>query len=413
MDFAIPETLRPLLERARRFVDDHVIPAERELLGGGSFAAAEPTLRELRARVQAEGMWLPQLPREWGGLGLGLLEHGLLSEVLGRSPVGHYVFGCQAPDAGNMEILIHFGTPAQQDRWLKPLLRGEQRSCFSMTEPEQAGSNPVWLGTTARRDGDEWVVDGRKWFTTGADGAAFAIVMAVTKPDAAPHLRASMVIVPTDTPGFERIRNISIMGEPGDGWASHSEIAYRGCRVPADHLLGADGAGFLIAQARLGPGRIHHCMRWLGICERAFELMVQRAATRELGPDYVLGQKQTVQNWIADARAQIDAAKLLVLRTAWLIERSDMRQAKAEISAIKFFVADVMLQTIDRAIQTHGALGITDDTVLAWWYRHERGARIYDGPDEVHRAVVAKEHLSRAGLRVRGSDGGRRREGGE
>jgi acyl-CoA dehydrogenase len=242
------------------------------------------------------------------------------------------------------------------------------------------------------------VLDGHKWFTTAADGAAFAIVMAVTEADAAPHKRASMLIVPTDTPGFERVRNIPIMGEAGHGWASHAEVRFSGCRVPAANMLGFPGAGFLIAQARLGPGRIHHCMRWIGICERAFAMMCQRAATRELAPGKFLGEKQTVQNWIAESRAEIDAARLAVLHAAWRIDAVGQKAARVEVSAIKFHVAKVLRDVLERAIQTHGALGITDDTVLSFFYRHERGAQIYDGPDEVHKSVVAREVLKAYGL---------------
>ncbi|HVI03690.1 MAG TPA: acyl-CoA dehydrogenase family protein, partial [Enhygromyxa sp.] len=274
----------------------------------------------------------------------------------------------------------------------------EVRSCFAMTEPDKAGSNPVWLSTTARREGDEFVIDGHKWFTTAADGAAFAIVMAVTEPDAAAHARASMLIVPTDTPGFERVRNIPIMGEAGHGWASHAEVRFTSCRVPAANMLGFPGAGFLIAQARLGPGRIHHCMRWIGICERAFDMMCRRAATRELAPGKLLGEKQTIQNWIAESRAEIDAARLAVLHAAWRIDAVGQKAARVEVSAIKFHVARVLRDVLERAIQTHGALGITDDTVLSFFYRHERGAQIYDGPDEVHKAVVAREILRGYGL---------------
>ena len=239
-----------------------------------------PTLAKVRDKVKAAGLWAPQVPKELGGMGMPFREHALVSEVLGRTPLGHYVFGCQAPDAGNMEILHQYGTDEQKERWLEPLARGEIRSCFSMTEPERAGSNPTWLETRAVKDGDDYVIDGHKWFTTAADGAAFAIVMAVTNPDAPPHARASQIIVPTDTPGFERVRNIPIMGDAGSGYASHAEILYEKCRVPQANRLGAEGGGFLIAQERLGPGRIHHCMRWIGVCERAFEMMCTRAATR-------------------------------------------------------------------------------------------------------------------------------------
>jgi alkylation response protein AidB-like acyl-CoA dehydrogenase len=405
MDFSIDDPLREILTKFRTLVDERVLPLESEL-HARPFRALTPELDALRAEARARGLWLPHLPREDGGMGLSLVEHGLVSEVLGRSPLGHYAVNAQAPDAGNMEILREFGSAMQRERFLAPLLAGEVRSCFAMTEPEHAGSNPLWLSTTARRDGDAWIVDGHKWFTTGADGAAFAIVMAITHPDAPPHLRASMIIVPTDTPGFLLVRNVSVMGDEGSGWASHGEVRFDGCRVPADHLLGGAGAGFAIAQSRLGPGRIHHCMRWIGVCERALSLLVTRAATRELAPDYMLGQKQIVHEWIAESRAEIDAARLLVLHTAWEIERKGMKASKVSISSIKFHVAGVMQRVLDRAIQVHGALGMTDDTVLSFLWRHERGARIYDGPDEVHKSVVAKSMLEAAGL-ARRDRGGR------
>ena len=398
MDFSIPAHLQPILDRIDRLLAERVIPAETAVLERG-FVAGAPLLDELRAAVKAAGLWGPQIPKSAGGLGLGLVDHALVSERLGRSPLGHYAFGAQAPDAGNLEVLHKWGTPAQQERWMQPLARGEIRSCFSMTEPENPGSNPTLLSCTATLDGDEWIVDGHKWFTTGADGAAFAIVMAVTEPDAAPHARASMIIVPTDTTGFELVRNIPIMGDPGGGWGSHAELRYHQCRVPRANLLGPRGAGFLIAQERLGPGRIHHCMRWIGICERTFQLMCQRAVSREVAPGKALASQQIIQGWIAEARAEIDAARLLTLAAAWTIEHQGFQAARDQVSLIKFYVADVMLRLVDRAIQVHGALGITSDTLLAHYYVHERGARIYDGPDEVHKMVVAKRLLAQFGGR--------------
>jgi alkylation response protein AidB-like acyl-CoA dehydrogenase len=264
-----------------------------------------------------------------------------------------------------------------------------------MTEPERPGSNPTWLGTTAVRDGDDYVIDGHKWFTSSADGARFAIVMAVTNPEAPPHLRASQIIVPTDTPGFRLVRNIPVMGHAGDDYASHAEITYTKVRVPIQNRLGEEGAGFLIAQERLGPGRIHHCMRWIGICERAFALLCRRARERQIAPGTPLGDKQLVRAWVAESRAEIDAARLMVLHAAWKIDAVGQSAARQEISLIKFYVAGVMDRVLDRAIQAHGALGVTDDTPLAYFYRHERAARIYDGPDEVHKMAVAKQLLAR------------------
>jgi alkylation response protein AidB-like acyl-CoA dehydrogenase len=394
MDFDPPESVRPLLEKIEKFVAEVVMPAEHDVLERG-FHAAAPVLAELRGKCKAAGMWAPQLPKDIGGLGLSLVEHGLVSERLGRSPLGHYVFGAQAPDAGNAEILHKFGTAEQKARWLEPLARGDIRSCFSMTEPENPGSNPTMLSTTARRDGGHYVIDGHKWFTSSADGAAFAIVMAVTNPEASQHARASMIIVPTDAPGFDRVRNIKIMGDAGEAWASHSEIWYRGVRVPVENRLGGEGAGFLIAQERLGPGRIHHCMRWIGICERVFDTMCRHISKRKIADDKTLASKQIAQAWVAEARAEINASRLMVLHAAWTIENKGFQMAREEVSIIKFYVADVMMRLVDRAIQLHGALGITSDTVLAHYYVHERGARINDGPDEVHKMVVAKRILGK------------------
>jgi alkylation response protein AidB-like acyl-CoA dehydrogenase len=400
MDFDLPASVRPLLEKIERFVAEVVMPAEREVMEAG-FVAAAPRLAELRAQVKAAGMWGPNLPKDVGGLGLGLVEHGLVSERLGRSPLGHYVFGCQAPDAGNLEILHKYGTPEQKAQWLEPLANGDIRSCFSMTEPENPGSNPTIMSCTARKDGTDYIIDGHKWFTTAADGAAFAIVMAVTNPEASAHARASMIIVPTNTPGFELARNIKIMGDPGEGYGSHSEIWYRGVRVPQANRLGPEGAGFLIAQERLGPGRIHHCMRWIGICERVFDTMCNHITRRKIDDEKTLATRQIAQAWVAEARAEINASRLMVLHAAWTIENKGFDRARDEVSTIKFFVADVMLRLVDRAIQLHGALGITSDTILAYYYVHERGARIYDGPDEVHKMVVAKRILARYGRESR------------
>lgn len=392
--------INTLIERTAAFVRDEVMPLEPTLLQHG-FRALLPTLREKRERVKELGLWAPHLPPEWGGPGLALPEFARVSEALGRSPLGHYLFNCQAPDIGNMELLLAHGSDEQRERFLLPLARGDVRSCFAMTEPDNAGSNPVALSTTAVADGDDYVINGHKWFTSGADGAAWAIVMAVTHPDAPNRYnRASQIIVPLHAPGFKIVRNIKIMGEAGEDYLSHAEVRFENCRVPRSNLLGAAGQGFALAQARLGPGRIHHCMRWIGICERAFDLMCGRAATRELAPGKPLASRQVVQHAIADSRAEINAARLLVLDAAHTIEREGAQAARVEISTIKFYVANVLQRVLDRAIQIHGALGITDDTPLSFWYRHERGARIYDGADEVHKTVVAREALKRYGVDV-------------
>jgi acyl-CoA dehydrogenase len=397
MDFTIPPRAREAADAARALLDADVLPLERTFLERG-FAAVEGELADLRQKVREAGLSAPHMPRDLGGAGLPLAEFAHLGEVLGRSPLGHYVFNCQAPDAGNMELLLHHGSGEQRERWLAPLVRGELRSCFAMTEPEFPGSNPVWLATTARAEGDEYILDGHKWFTSAADGAAFAIVMAVTDPGAALHARASQILVPAGTPGFTIVQNLPVMGERGSGWASHAEVRFENVRVPKTNRIGPEGAGFALAQERLGPGRIHHCMRWIGICERAFDLLCQRAASRLLAPGEVLGSRQLVQAWIAESRAEIDAARLLVLHTAWRIDHEGTRAARNDVSLIKFHVASVLQQVLDRAIQAHGALGLTDATPLAFWWRHERGARIYDGPDEVHKTSVARHILQGYGM---------------
>lgn len=383
--------------RVRAFVDEVLLPIEHGFLNA-SWTAVAPSLARARDEARARGLWAPHLPPAMGGQGLSLLEFAGVSEELGRTPIGHFSLNCQAPDIGNMELLHAHGTHGQHERFLAPLARGEVRSCFAMTEPERAGSNPTWLDTRAMRDGDDYVITGRKWFTSAADGAAFAIVMAVTDPDAPPHKRASQIIVPADTPGFSIVRNIKVMGDAGEGYPTHAEVQLTECRVPQTNRLGAEGAGFALAQERLGPGRIHHCMRWIGICERALDLLCRRAASRELAPGVVLGTRQSVQHMIADSRAEIDAARLLVLDTARRIDAHGAREARESVSTIKYYTAGVLQRVLDRAIQVHGALGMTDDTPLAYWYRHERAARIYDGADEVHKSVVARRILKGYGV---------------
>jgi alkylation response protein AidB-like acyl-CoA dehydrogenase len=316
----------------------------------------------------------------------------LVNEILGRSPLAPVCVGSQAPDSGNAEILWRHGSDEQKARWLRPLVDGEIRSCFSMTEPEVAGSDPKLLRTTAVRDGDHWVINGHKWFTSGAHGAAFAIVMAMTNPeDPNPYLRFSQIIVPTDTPGFRIERGIPVMGEDDN---HHAEVRYEDCRVPVTNLLGAQGMGFVIAQERLGPGRIHHCMRWLGMAQRAFEMMCRYATQREAFGS-TLARKANIQDWVADSRAEIQAARLMTLHAAWKIDTEGAGGAREEIALIKFFGARVLHAVVDRAIQVFGAAGVTEDHPLSMFYRQARLARIYDGPDEVHKMTVARRLLSR------------------
>lgn len=379
----------------KTFVEEELLTLEPWILNA-EWEEKLPKLNELREKTKALGLWLPQIPKEYGGLGLTNAEHGEVSEILAANPYGHYCFNCQAPDAGNMEILIEFGTDAQKEQYLYPLLRGETRSCFAMTEPDHAGSNPVKMGSVALKEGDNYVINGHKWFTSACDGASFAIAMLVTDPDGDnPHERASQIIVPLDTEGFEFVRNVSIMGHTGGGWESHAEIKFNDCKVPLTNVLGKDGAGFAIAQARLGPGRIHHCMRWIGICERSLDLMCKRAVSRPIAEGEYLSDKQTIQNWISESRAEINAARLLVQDAAHKIDVQGAKNTRAEISIIKFFCADILQKVIDRAIQVHGALGMTDDIILSYFYRHERAARIYDGADEVHKSRLARAILKK------------------
>jgi acyl-CoA dehydrogenase len=397
MDFAPSERVAELRERVQAFMAEHVMPVEDEAMRAldedvGPGVAYPAILIELRERARGEGLWNLFMPDEEHGPGLANWEYGLLCEDMGRSPVAPMVFNCSAPDTGNMEILAEYGSDEQKQRWLAPLLADHVRSCFSMTEPETAGSDPTGLAARAVLDGDEWTIDGHKWFTSGYNGADVAIAMVVTDPDAAPHKRASMILVPIDTPGFTGVRPVPVMGHSaGPG---HWEVTYEGVRVPATNLLGPRGDGFAIAQARLGPGRIHHCMRAIGSAERAFELMCVRANEREAfgGP---LAEKQFVQDFVATSRIEIDAARLMVLHAAWKMDVEGKRAARQQISMIKVVAAQMHQAVCDRAMQVHGALGMSDDVPLALMWRQGRWLRIADGPDEVHKQSIARRELSR------------------
>jgi acyl-CoA dehydrogenase len=398
MDFEIGGRADELRGRIRAFMDEHVYPVELEAMEAldaevGPGKPYPEVLVEIRARAREEGLWNLFMPDERYGAGLGNWEYGVLCEEMGRSPaVAPMAFNCAAPDTGNMEILAEHATDEQRDRWLLPLLEGEMRSCFSMTEPEVSGSDPTTLRTLAELDGDEWVINGHKWFTSGAVGAELAIVMCVTDPDAHPYARASMILVPTANPAFDLVRSVSVMGHAGG--PGHCEIRYEDCRVPAANLLGERGAGFVIAQDRLGPGRIHHCMRAVGTAERAIELMSQRANEREAFGGK-LADKQFVQDFIARSRIEVDQARLFTLYAAWKMDTAGKRAARQEISMIKVVAANVVMDVLDRAIQVHGALGMSDDTPLAWMWRFSRMLRVADGPDEVHKAVIARRELHR------------------
>lgn len=381
------------LTKINEVVEKDIIPLENDFLLHG-FLNVLPRLNECREKVKKLGLWTPYLPTEYGGLGLTLLEFAEVSEILGKSLLGHYCFNSQAPDIGNIELLKDHANNELKEKFLSPLISGEIRSCFGMTEPQNPGSNPIWMGTVAIKDGSDYVINGNKWFTSAADGASICVVMAVTDPDADnKYSRASMFVVPTDNPGFELVRNIPVMGEEGENYTSHAETKFTDCRIPSTYMIGEAGQGFMLAQERLGPGRIHHCMRWIGICERALDLMCKRVSSRELNPDKFLSEKQTVQNWIAESASEIYGARLMVMDCAKKVQKLQTKGARKEISIIKLCVADVLMKVLDRAIQSHGALGITDYTPLAYWYRHERGARIYDGADEVHKNLIARTIL--------------------
>jgi alkylation response protein AidB-like acyl-CoA dehydrogenase len=384
----IPDLIAERRDQVRAFMEEHVYLNETAL--AREDAAADVLVAELRQEAKDAGLWAPHLPPEAGGTGSGFLEYAYLNEEIGRSMYAQLIFGCQAPDAGNGEILHLFGTDEQKKQFLEPLVSGATRSFFGMTEPEVSGSDPTGLRSRAVRDGDEWVINAHKWFSSGADGAGFGVVMVVTDPDAEPHKRASMILVPTDTAGYELVRKIPVMGHEGRGWGTHCETRFTDVRVPVENVLGAPGDGFRIAQKRLGPGRIHHVMRWLGQMQRAFDLMCSYSLERKTFGE-PLAEKQTIQNWIAESAAEIQACRLMTMQAAQRIDDGD--EARVEISLIKFYAAKVLNEVIDRALQVHGGLGMTEDTPLASMWRQARAGRIYDGPDEVHKMVVARRIL--------------------
>jgi acyl-CoA dehydrogenase len=398
MDFAPTPKVRALQAKITAFMEEYIYPAEpkveEEIEASGNPHHHPQIIEDLKKRAHTAGLWNLFLPDKAYGAGLTNLEYAPLSEIMGRSPIASQVFNCSAPDTGNMEILAEFGTAEQKQQWLEPLLAGEIRSCFSMTEPAVSSSDPTNLQTRAVRDGDDYVITGRKWFTSNAyhPNCRIAIVMAVTDPEAPPHKRATMILVPTNTPGFDMLRSLPVFDHIGDG--GHAEVQYNDVRVPVTNRLGEESSGFAIAQARLGPGRIHHCMRSIGGAERALELLCQRAASREAFGSRLI-EKQTVQNWIAESRMQIDQARLLTLYAAWKMDTVGKREARQEISMIKVVAANCFLDVLDRAIQVHGAAGVTNDTPLARMWAHARTLRIVDGPDEVHKMVIARREVRR------------------
>jgi acyl-CoA dehydrogenase len=394
-DFSTEPEFEEQLDWMRGFVRDEIWPIETIQHAIGQ-ADLERIYAPLQRAVRERGLWAAHLPPELGGQGFGQVKLGLMNEILGTSIFAPNAFGCQAPDSGNSEIIALAGTEEQKRRWLRPLLAGELKSAFSMTEPEVAGSDPTRLRTRAvRQDDGSYVLTGHKWFTSNGSIADFLVVMAVTDPDAEPHRRASMFLVPADAQGVRMVRDVPNMEHPYEHWGmlgGHTEIRYDDVRLPPDALLGDEGDGFLIAQHRLVPGRIHHCMRWLGVARRAFDMLCERSLYR-YAHGSTLSKHETVQNWIADSAAQMQAARLMTLHAAWKMDTEGVAAARQDIAMIKYYGAGVLHDVVDRALQAHGSLGYSTDLPLEAMYRYARGARFYDGPDEVHRASVARQVL--------------------
>jgi acyl-CoA dehydrogenase len=398
MDFELSDRAKDFRERLLAFMDERVYPAERvyieQVRGAETPHVSPPIMEELKEEARARGLWNLFLPDDEHGAGLSVLDYAPLAEIMGRTTIGPEACNCSAPDTGNMEVLHEFGSEQQKERWLRPLLDGDIRSGFAMTEPEVASSDATNIGMSMERDGDELVLNGRKWWTSGAmhPNCRILIVMGKTDPEAHVYAQQSMVLVPLDTPGVEVLRNLPVFGY--DDPEGHAEIDFRDVRVPADNLIAQPGAGFLIAQARLGPGRIHHCMRAIGAAERALELMCARADARETFGKPV-STRSNVRDWIAEARIELEMARLFVLKTAWLVDRVGGKNARIEVAGIKVAVPNVALKIIDRAIQVHGGAGVSDDTPLAWMWAHMRTLRLADGPDEVHKLSIARRELRR------------------
>lgn len=390
-DFSTEPEFEAQLEWMRTFVREEIIPLEVLDLDRPAFSRITAPLRE---QVKERGLWAAHLPPELGGGGFGQVKLGLMHEILGQCRYAPGIFGNQAPDSGNAELLAIGGTDEQKERWMHPLLRGELRSCFSMTEPG-AGADPTLLSTRAVLDGDDYVIDGHKWFSSNASHADFLIVMAVTDPDVSPYQGSSMIIVPADAPGVTIVRDIPVMDHPTHSpalYGGHAEVLYEGVRVPRENLVGNPGDGFRLAQQRLGPGRIHHAMRWLGQSKRAFDMLCERAVSRHTHGS-ALADKQMVQDWVATSAAEMQAARLMTLHAAWTMDRVGASNSRTEIGMVKYWCAGVLHDVIDRAIQVHGSLGFSGDMPLEEMYRAARAARIYDGPDEVHKTTVAKRIL--------------------
>jgi acyl-CoA dehydrogenase len=397
MDFQPSERCSEFKERLTAFMDTHIHPAEavyeRQLRDSGNPHFQPPIMEELKTRAREAGLWNMFLPDATHGAGLSNSDYAPLAEILGRSHIASEACNCSAPDTGNMEVLFHFATDEQKERWLTPLLDGEIRSSFAMTEPDVASSDATNIELSIVRDGDDYVLNGRKWWTSGAlhPHARVMIVMGKTTTEGSRYKQQSMILVPLDTPGVEIVRGLPVFGYQDQ--EGHAEIEFSDVRVPAANLIGNEGDGFMIAQARLGPGRIHHCMRAIGAAERALEAMCTRAVARETFGAPV-ATRGNIQDWIAESRIEIEMARLLTLKTAWLMDTVGNRHARTEIAAIKVAAPNVALKVLDRAIQVHGGGGVSDDFHLAWAYAHLRTLRLADGPDEVHKLSIARRELA-------------------
>ena len=396
-DFSTEPEFEEQLAWMRQVVRDELFPLETLQLDTHQLSLA---LAPIQEEVRQRGLWAAHLPPELGGGGFGQVKLGLMHEILGQTAYGPVAFGNNAPDSGNAELIAigieSTGREDQREQWLEPLLAGKIRSAFSMTEPG-AGADPTLLSTRAVRDGDEWVINGHKWFTSNGSVADVLVVMAVTNPDVHPYQGSSMILVPANTPGVDIVRDVPTMEDPVEHYGrfgAHSEVIYRDVRVPYENLVGNEGDGFRLAQQRLGPGRIHHCMRWLGQSRRAFDMLCERAVSRYTHGSY-LAEKQTIQNWVAESMAEMTAARLMTLYAAWKMDQEGAQAARVEIAMIKYYGAKVLYDVIDRAIQVHGSLGFSTDLPLEHMYRAARAARIYDGPDEVHKVTVARQVLKR------------------
>ena len=396
MEFEFSSKVNEYREKLLDFMDSHIYPAEQtyrdQMLAQEDRHTQPPIMEDLKKEARNRGLWNLFLPNPKWGAGLTNFEYAPLSEIMGRSPIASEVFNCSAPDTGNMEILAEFGTQEQQDKWLTPLLEGEIRSCFGMTEPEVASSDPTNIQSTIVRDGDEYVINGRKWWTSGAADPRCKINLFIGKshPENERYMQHSLVLIPMDSPGLKVLRTLPVFGY--DGGHGHCEISYEDVRIPTSNLLGQEGGGFLIGQARLGPGRIHHCMRAVGMSERALELMCKRANSR-VAFGAPLSKQGVIRDWIAESRVKIEQARLLVLKAAWMMDTVGNQQARTLISAIKLAAADMATYVIDRAIQVHGGAGVSDDFPLAAMYAYARTLHIVDGADEVHKMVISREEL--------------------